>query len=333
MEPLISVIIPVYNVLPYLREALDSVIHQTWKNLEIIIVDDGSTDGSGPVCDEYLHDSRVQVIHQENRGLSGARNTGLDKMTGEYVGFLDSDDAFHPEMIQQLYDVLIRHQADIAICGYDVFRTEGQMESAKKFASFLFGEEKVLSSREALIALMSGNLNVSVWNRLYRKELWNGLRFPEGHVYEDLLTTSLVFEKSGRIVMIPQALVSYRKREGSITATNTVQNRQDQFAAHQKIQKHLEQIQPALPSDSIHTFRETNLRRMILSWAELCRIQKDSETTVKLKQEIINFAGSDTCFRDVKTKATWMLFRHSPRLLLPVNHSYLFLKQVIFRRE
>ena len=130
MEPLVSVIIPVYNVLPYIREALDSVLHQTWQRLEIFIVDDGSDDGSEAVCDEYRRDDRVIVIHQENRGLSGARNTGLDRMTGEYVAFLDSDDAFHPEMIQRMLEAVRRTGAELAVCGYEIRRSEGRLTGA-----------------------------------------------------------------------------------------------------------------------------------------------------------------------------------------------------------
>ena len=127
MGPLVSVIVPVYNVLPYLREALDSVINQTYKNLEILIVDDGSTDGSGEVCDEYLSDPRVIVIHQENKGLSGARNTGLDRMTGEYVAFIDSDDAFKPEMIERMLETITRNKAEMSICGYYACETNSHM--------------------------------------------------------------------------------------------------------------------------------------------------------------------------------------------------------------
>ena len=116
MNPLVSVIIPVYNVSPYLRESLDSVISQTYTNLEIIAVDDGSTDDSGRICDEYAEkDTRIKVIHQANRGLSAARNAGLNAMTGEYVAFLDSDDALYPEMVECMVKGMEKNAADIAV--------------------------------------------------------------------------------------------------------------------------------------------------------------------------------------------------------------------------
>ena len=130
MSPLVSVIVPVFNVLPFLREALDSVIHQTYRNLEILIVDDGSTDGSGEVCDEYLIDPRVRVIHQPHQGLSAARNAALDRMAGalirvkdqvmagEIVAFLDSDDVFFPDAIQTMLSAMQRTDADIVMGGY-----------------------------------------------------------------------------------------------------------------------------------------------------------------------------------------------------------------------
>ena len=115
---LVSVIVPVYNVLPYLRESLDSVINQTYKDLEIIIVDDGSTDGSDAVCEEYAKDSRVKVIHQKNHGLSAARNVGLDIARGDYIAFLDSDDVYLPDMIQTMVEGIQKSQADVVVCGF-----------------------------------------------------------------------------------------------------------------------------------------------------------------------------------------------------------------------
>lgn len=128
MEPLVSVIIPVYNVRPYLREALDSVINQTYQNLEIIIVDDGSRDGSETICDEYKADSRVKVIHQRNRGLSSARNTGMDNVTGEIIAFLDPDDVIHPDMINTLVTIMQEQEADIVCCQHKIVRTNSGID-------------------------------------------------------------------------------------------------------------------------------------------------------------------------------------------------------------
>ena len=121
--PLVSVIIPVYNVAPYLEEALESVINQSYNNLEILVIDDGSTDGSEIICEEYAaRDKRIRVIHQVNGGLSDARNTGLDLAAGEYIAFLDPDDAYRPDMIAVMLGALLRNQADISICSYSTYR-------------------------------------------------------------------------------------------------------------------------------------------------------------------------------------------------------------------
>ena len=115
--PLVSVIIPVYNVAPYLEEALESVINQSYNNLEILVIDDGSTDGSEIICEEYAaRDKRIRVIYQVNGGLSDARNTGLDLAAGEYIAFLDSDDAYRSNMIEVMLRAVMRYQADIIIC-------------------------------------------------------------------------------------------------------------------------------------------------------------------------------------------------------------------------
>ena len=128
--PLVSVIVPVFNVRPYIVEALDSVINQTYSNLEIILIDDGSTDGSGEVCDEYAaRDKRIVVIHQKNNGVSSARNAGLDVMHGEAVAFLDPDDAYRSEFISTMVAAMNREKADIVMCKYTNHRTNKKMKS------------------------------------------------------------------------------------------------------------------------------------------------------------------------------------------------------------
>jgi len=128
--PLVSVIIPVYNVAKFLRESLDSAVNQTYKNLEIILVDDGSTDGSEIICDEYAGlDSRIKVIHQKNKGLSEARNTGLDIMTGSIVSFLDSDDVFYPDNIRRMVETMLTTNADVVTCRHENYVTEDRLDS------------------------------------------------------------------------------------------------------------------------------------------------------------------------------------------------------------
>ena len=224
--PLVTVIIPVYNVKPYLAESLDSVITQTYGNLEIIIVDDGSDDGSGRICDEYAEkDPRITVIHQANKGLSEARNAGLDIMSGERVAFLDSDDAFHPEFIEKM----TAYDADIVMCRIVSVRTHGHMEALNTDAA---GSPEVYTGEEALRALVENRIRHAVWNKVYKKALFCDIRFPGGKVYEDLYTTYRLFDKSEQIVSLDQILVMHRIWPGSITEKNTVKSLADNVNAY-----------------------------------------------------------------------------------------------------
>ena len=157
-EPLVSVIVPVYNVCAYLEESLDSVLRQSHERLEILIVDDGSTDGSGEICERYAEkDPRIRVFRQNNRGLSAARNVGLDNASGEYIAFLDSDDAFHERMIQTLLDVLRLQKADIAVCGVSVHRTEGRMKPDEQGAAR--SRSRLADRDEALRICLDGGID------------------------------------------------------------------------------------------------------------------------------------------------------------------------------
>ena len=234
--PLVSVIVPIYNSLPYLREALDSVIHQTYRNLEILIVDDGSTDGSGEMCDEYRKDPRVQVIHQSNQGPSAARNAGLDRMTGDVVAFLDSDDAFCPDMVQTMSAAMEQNAADIVIGGYAQFRAAKRMD--KSLPSKLVGyQEERLASRDALAALAEGHISHYAWNKLYAREVWKGIRFPEcRRAYEDIFTIYRVFRQARSIMTMPGRQVMRRIREGSLSHINSVRYIRDRMEAYEELE-------------------------------------------------------------------------------------------------
>lgn len=332
LEPLVSVIIPVYNVFPYLREALDSVINQTYRNQEIIIVDDGSTDGSGAVCDEYRSDPRVTVIHQENRGLSAARNAGLNRMTGEYVSFLDPDDAFHLDAIEYFLNVLIRENADMVTCGYEAAETEGLLADAKTDIRVIPEKETVLTPREVFMAMLEGNYTISAWNKIYREKVWEQIRFPEGRIYEDVLVAPLIVEQCERIAVIPKVLIYYRKRPGSITQTCTVENIRSRIYAHNKVREYLEKVSPSFSPEHVKRCYENDIRSMILGWAELRKKNGFSEVTECLKEEIIRLAGENPLFYKTKSKVVWRLFRTCPVMLIPARVCFRRIKRLL-RKE
>lgn len=323
MEPLVSVIIPVYNVLPYLREALDSVINQTYKNLEILVVDDGSTDGSGEVCDEYLSDPRVIVIHQENKGLSGARNTALDRMSGEYVAFLDSDDAFMPEMIEKMLDAIIRNRTNAALCGYDACYTSKPLNTSgiRKITYMDFRNEKVISSAEALNLLIANKICWSVWNKLYERAVWNNIRFPEGENFEDMRIMCRVFEHCRQIVTVPGIRVLYRKRAGSITRNRTEKNMQDYLLAIKTVEEYVQKSPPSVfHQENIHSFEELYARTLSDRYGRLLLRPHSTADMMKFRKEILfRWTQLEGISCQFQSRVTRFLFLHAPALLLPAR--------------
>ena len=265
---LISVIVPVYNVMPYLREAIDSVRNQSYRNLEIIIVDDGSTDGSEEICSHYAKiDKRIRLIKQPNKGLSAARNVGLDLATGEYVTFLDPDDAYLKTFIEKMLAALITTKADVAVCRYKVIKTERNLkDKGKAYPSINPG---TCNRTEALRFLVDGSLNCSVWNKIYRRELWNIVRFPLGHVFEDMETMFKILDSSKLISVLDEPLYLHRKRIGSITATISAKNMRDRYLAYAHFVSFVTSHSPGLFSveDVMHCHR-SYLNSMIISYTK-----------------------------------------------------------------
>ena len=213
-------VIPVYNVAPYLREALDSVVNQTYKNLQVLIVDDGSTDGSGEICDEYKVDPRVTVIHQTHHNLSVARNTAMPLVSGDYIAFLDPDDAFHPSFIQTMLDTLLRENSDIVICNYMICYTEKKMEQSMRGVVSRSIPPGFYNRAQALDGRIDGTLNGEVWNKLYKRELWNEVRFsPDLYASADVPVSFQILYNCNSTYVIDTPLYFYRRRQESLTAT------------------------------------------------------------------------------------------------------------------
>ena len=212
MKDLISVIVPVYNVELYLNRCVESLVRQTYKHLEIILVDDGSPDECPNICDEWRNkDSRIRVIHKTNGGLSSARNAGLAVAKGEYIAFVDSDDWIHAEYIEHLYVAIKKYEVDIAACDIRWVYTESQVEEKSKSLT------KLYSTEEALETLINGETFRAVaWNKLYHKNLLIGELFEVGRYHEDEFFTYRIMAKADKMVFVNEKLYYYFQREGSI---------------------------------------------------------------------------------------------------------------------
>ena len=209
----ISVIVPVYNVEQYLERCVDSIINQTYTNLEIILVNDGSTDNSGKLCDELAKkDERIRVIHKENGGLSDARNRGIDEAESDLVGFIDSDDYIDSDMYEVLLKNLNNTDADLSMCAlYDVYNNTPEAQVANK-------ETWELSSEQAIKMVMEAKiLSVTAVNKLYRKSLFSDLKFEVGKIAEDAFIMVKLLDKCKKIVATNEKKYYYVHRENSIT--------------------------------------------------------------------------------------------------------------------
>ena len=215
----ISIIVPVYRVEPYLRQCIDSILAQTYEKFELILVDDGSPDSCGAICDEYAEkDDRIIVIHQENGGLSAARNTGLDwvfaNSDSQWITFVDSDDALAPIMLETLYQEAVNNQADIAVTRGATFSEDEELEKEGKYV----GPVSCYSGKDLLKSLYEKEYIVSVmaWGKLIRRELYRDLRFPVGKIHEDEATTPILLFHARKVAVIRSWLYYYRQRKESI---------------------------------------------------------------------------------------------------------------------
>lgn len=217
MEPLISIIVPIYKVEAYLERCVESLRAQTYVNLEIILVDDGSPDKCPDICDAYAgKDERIRVIHQKNAGLSGARNAGIDLAEGEYLAFVDSDDYVAPDFIRSLYEILKETGCAIGQCRFAY--VQGEPLKSEPGSSFR------IYRGESLMEQLYGpeeeaTFFVVAWNKLYRRELFEQIRYPLGRIHEDEATTYRLFHEGKKLAFLDRALYGYNtENAGSITS-------------------------------------------------------------------------------------------------------------------
>ncbi|WP_352398170.1 glycosyltransferase family 2 protein [[Clostridium] aminophilum] len=250
---MISVIVPVYNVKPYLEESIQSVIHQTFRDLEIILVDDGSTDGSGEICDRYAEiDSRIRVIHQENRGLSAARNAGLDICHGDIIAFLDSDDAFLENALEVMEKAMRASGADIVECNFSSFprKKRSNLRNTPMQKAIPNHKPGLYSGPEAMKLNLYRTISNSVWNKIYRREIWNRFRFRSGQNFEDTDIILPVLHSARNVYLLDDVLILYRRRPESITQTLNLKNLMDITAAYTHYTNYICQFSPQYFTDS-----------------------------------------------------------------------------------
>lgn len=234
----ISVIVPVYKVEPYLRKCLDSIVGQSHKNLEIILVDDGSPDRCGAICDEYAaQDGRVRVIHKENGGLSSARNAALEAATGEYIGFVDSDDWIEPDMFDYLLRGMQRYRADVGVCGVIE-------EYPKRQACRGWDRVEAFGREDGIRLLLQSGTFQSMWDKLWKRELFEGVRFPQGRNYEDLAVAHRLLARAAGLVCLPEAKYHYLQRANSIMGDGSLANRLDRYAAAKERYREMRDVWP-----------------------------------------------------------------------------------------
>ena len=222
LEELVSVIVPVYNVEKYVGDCIESLICQSYNNIEVILVDDGSVDSSGKICDEYAQqDTRIKVIHKENGGLSEARNFGITSATGEYYSFVDGDDFLSEDAILQMISLIKEKKCEIAVCNMIRYFEDGETEPFYVPSH----TPKVLDGQDRFETL----LQPSVCNKIFRAELFDSVRFPKGKFYEDTFVYHVLLYNANRVVLTGYDGYFYRSRRSSILGQNVMTDRYFDF--------------------------------------------------------------------------------------------------------
>ena len=310
----ISIVVPVYNVEKYLGNCIESILNQTFKNFELILVDDGSTDNSGKICDIYeKKDSRIKVIHKNNGGLSSARNAGLDIARGKYIGFVDSDDSIHPEMYEVLYNLIEKYKSDISCCNYKYTYDI----SNQNHEELNLNEVIEMSNIESIEKLYDKDLGVKLvvaWNKLYHKRLFDKIRYKVGRLHEDEFMAHRILYNSKKITYVDNELYYYLQREGSIMSQISYKRKVDALLSKSDRMMFCNKVGLTSMSDNIckiYEFEFFNLYKQLLNEGSenaefLKEIRRDFilNLYILLRQKDIH----------IKEKISCLIFAISPKV-------------------
>lgn len=282
---LISVIVPIYNVEKYINKCVDSIINQTYKNIEIILVNDGSTDNCYNICNEYeKKDNRIKVIHQENSGLSEARNAGIKIAKGEYLAFVDGDDYILEDMLEYLYGLINETNSEISVCNFIRYWNDD-----KKIVDYDITRKKIVLNKEkALKEILKNDLLKSfAWNKLYKKSLFKNVKYPKGMKMEDVATTYKLISNSEKVVIGKVPKYYYIQRDGSILATKSTSMYIDYYKAVYERYKFIDKKYPNLEKQNVNTLINFLIGMNLVNDKKLKEYINKNNTNGLLK-EIVN---------------------------------------------
>lgn len=274
-NPLISVIVPVYNVEKYLDRCIQSIVDQTYKDIEIILVDDGSPDNCPKMCDEWAQkDSRIKVIHKKNEGVSSARNAGIDAANGDFIGFVDGDDFINPQFYETLVLQAEKNKADISACYFNYFNDD---YSVYKRDECYIKSQKNFTSKELLNDYFDSCKGewVSFCNKIIRSCLFSGLRFPKNRVFEDWTLAPMIYSRASVICFIPKPLYGYVIHSGSAVRTRNIKSFYDCVLADYDHFRYFNNLGITDFNENIRGFAKSDFRKCI-------KVYDNSDTCAKM---------------------------------------------------
>lgn len=319
---LISIIVPVYNVEKYLSRCINSIINQTHKNLEIILVDDGSTDKSGYICEEFkAKDKRIRVIHKENGGLSDARNSGLKIAQGDYIGFVDGDDWIDVHMYEELLKVSLNNKSDIVSCGFQKIWENETVEN-----KYILNNKKIetFNTEEALKKLLTNDsIDEMVWNKLYKYKTIKNIYFKVGKYHEDVFWTYKVIGNANCISLVNIQFYNYLQRKNSIMGQQYSKKRLDALEALEERYKYITNNFPSLKNYSITSYISSCLYHYQWISREIDVVEK-SFCKNQIIERINNFkiSGNEK-YLDKSNKKQYMwlkLFLYFPNIVCDIRN-------------
>ena len=298
-KSLISVIVPIYNVEKYLERCVDSIVNQTYRNLEIILVDDGSPDNCPKMCDDFAKkDSRIRVVHKKNGGLSDARNSGMKIASGECIVFVDSDDYVDCNMIAKMYDVMLKDDSDVVSCGVKWVDENGEVISEPTV-----DKNEILDTNEAMLEIIiDGKLKQHVWNKMYKTELIQDILFEKGKYHEDVFWSYQVFGKARKTSVIVDSFYYYVQRDNSIMGCGFSEKRLDVLEANRQRCDYVKRYFPAYYDTAISIYMGTCMYQM------QCALHSKAEKyIIDNIKENLKYKNKGNIFNYVKGKqAVWM---------------------------